>query len=180
VALAPGRWYLGVFNADPTNVSYTILATEYTDAFPNIITLASGVPYSGANFGAGDATDYYHYLVTTNAVRAQFEIDAPTGDMTLVARKGLPLPTLASYACLSANPGLNDELITLLDFSSPIPLTPGDWFISAVNVSGGPASYTIMATEFPAYGTNVVITTCQALSNSFCLTWTTSCKGRPK
>jgi hypothetical protein len=171
VALAPGRWYLGVFNADPTNVSYTILATEYTDAFPNIITLASGVPYSGANFGAGDATDYYHYLVTTNAVRAQFEIDAPTGDMTLVARKGLPLPTLASYACLSANPGLNDELITLLDFSSPIPLTPGDWFISAVNVSGGPASYTIMATEFPAYGTNVVITTCQALSNSFCLTW---------
>jgi subtilisin-like proprotein convertase family protein len=171
VALAPGRWYLGVFNADPTNVSYTILATEYTDAFPNIITLASGVPYSGANFGAGDATDYYHYLVTTNAVRAQFEIDAPTGDMTLVARKGLPLPTLASYACLSANPGLNDELITLLDFSRPIPLTPGDWFISAVNVSGGPASYTIMATEFPAYGTNVVITTCQALSNSFCLTW---------
>ena len=29
-----------------------------------------------------------------------------------------------------------------------------------------------MATEFPAYGTNVVITNCQALTNSFCLTWT--------
>jgi hypothetical protein len=51
-------------------------------------------------------------------------------------------------------------------------LTPGDWFISAVNVSGGPVSYTIIATEFPVYGTNLVITNCQALSNSFCLTWT--------
>ncbi len=29
-----------------------------------------------------------------------------------------------------------------------------------------------MATEFSAYGTNVVITSCQALTNSFCLTWT--------
>ena len=77
--LAPGRWYLGVFNADPTNVTYTILATEYTNAFPNIITLTNGVPYPNANSGAGDATDYYHYVVTTNAVRAQFEIDGPTG-----------------------------------------------------------------------------------------------------
>jgi hypothetical protein len=161
-----------VFNVDPTNVAYTILATEYTNAFPNIITLASGVPYSSTNSGAGDATDYYRYVVTSNAVRAQFEIDGPTGDMTLVARKGLPLPTLADYTCLSANSGLNDELITLFDFSSPVPLTPGDWFISAVNVSGGPAAYTIVATEFPAYGINVLITNCQAPSNSFCLTWT--------
>jgi subtilisin-like proprotein convertase family protein len=172
VPLAPGRWYLGVFNEDPTNVSYTILATEYTNAFPNIFTLASGVPYSTVNSGAGDATDYYHYVVTPSAVRAQFEIDDPTGDMTLVAGKGLPLPTLTNYAFLSANPGSNDELISVFDFSSPVPLTPGDWFISAVNVSGGPVSYTIIATEFPVYGTNLVITNCQALSNSFCLTWT--------
>ncbi len=172
VALAPGRWYLGVFNADPTNVAYTILATEYTNAFPGIITLTSGVPYPRNNSGAGDATDYYHYIVTSNAVRAQFEINGPTGDMTLVARKGLPLPTLTNYTCLSTNPGPNDELITLFDFSSPIPLTPGDWFISAVNVSGGPAAYTITATEFPVYGTNVVITSCQVVNDSFCLTWT--------
>jgi len=29
--------------------------------------------------------------------------------MTLVARKGLPLPTLANYTYLSANPGTNEE-----------------------------------------------------------------------
>jgi hypothetical protein len=91
--------------------------------------------------------------------------------MTLVARKGLPLPNLTNYTCLSANPGPNEELITLFRGSTPVPLTPGDWFLSAVNVSGAPASYTIMATEFPVYGTNVLITTAEALSNSFCLTW---------
>ena len=144
VALAPGRWYLGVFNADVTNVVFTILATEYTNGFPNIVNLASGVSFPANNSGTGDATDYYHYVVTTNARRAQFEIDGPTGDMTLVARKGC-LPTLTDYACLSANPGPNEELITLYDFSSPIALTPGDWFISAVNVWGAPVGYSIMA-----------------------------------
>jgi hypothetical protein len=49
---------------------------------------------------------------------------------------------------------------------------PGDWYVSAVNVSGGPAAYAIRATEFPVYGTNIVITNCQAFSNSLCLTWT--------
>ena len=171
VALAPGRWYLGGFNADVTNVAFTLLATEYTNAFPNIVNLASGVSHWANNSGAGDATDYYHYVVTTNARRAQFEIDGPTGDMTLVAHKGLPLPTLTDYACLSANPETNEELITLYDVSSPVALTPGDWFISAVNVWGAPVGYAIMATEFPAYGTNVLITSCQALTNSLCLTW---------
>jgi hypothetical protein len=171
VPLAPGRWYLGVFNAAPTNVTGKILATEYTNAFPQIITLANGDPHSHYNSGPADAADYFCYTVTANALRAQFEIRSPTADLTLVARKGLPLPDLTNYACRSANPGPNDELITLFDFSAPVPLTPGDWFIAAVNVSGEPASYTIVATEFPAYGTNIVITSSQVLTNSFCLTW---------
>jgi subtilisin-like proprotein convertase family protein len=172
VPLSPGRWHLGVFNAGLTNITCTILAIEYTNNFPNIITLTSGVAYPNVNSGAGDATDYYHYVVTPAALRAQFEIDGPTGDMTLVARKGLPLPTLTDYTCVSMNPGLNDELITLFDFSKPVPLTPGDWFISAVNVSCGSAAYTIKATEFAAYGTNVVITNCQVGDDGICLTWT--------
>jgi subtilisin-like proprotein convertase family protein len=171
VALAPGRWYLGIFNADPASVDYTILATEYTNAFPAVVTLTSGVSYPNSNTGAGDATDYYHFVVSTNAVRAQFEIDSPSGDMTLLARKGLPLPTLTNYTCLSTNPGANEELITLFDFSTPVALTPGDWFISAVNVSGAPVSYTLKAMEFPVYGTSFVITASEVVSNSLCLTW---------
>jgi hypothetical protein len=40
-----------------------------------------------------------------------------------------------------------------------------------VNVSGGPANYAIRATEFAAYGTNIVITNCQVVGDSFCLAW---------
>jgi hypothetical protein len=168
--LVPGQTYLlGVQNTNTTTVTFA-LAVNFGS--PNIITLASGIPVSGTNSGTGDATDYYEYVVTTDAVRAQFEIDGPTGNVTLAARRGLPLPTLTSYDCLSANPGTNEELITLFNFSTPVPLMPGDWFISVVNVSGGPVGYTITATEFPAYATNVVITSCQALTNSLCLIWT--------
>ncbi len=172
VALAPGRWHLGVFNAGPASAAYTMLATEYTNVFPNIITLNNGDAWHGSNSGAEDATDYYRFVVSTNAVRAQFEITDPTADMTLVARKGLPLPNGADYDCRSANAGLNDELITLFDSSSPVSLTSGDWFISAVNVSGVPADYIITATEFPAYGLDLRITECQAFYDRFCLHWT--------
>jgi len=63
------------------------------------------------------------------------------------------------------------SLITLFWLLHPGPLDAGDWFVSAVNVSGAPASYTIMATEFPLLGPTLFITTCQALNDSFCLTW---------
>jgi len=172
VALAPGRWHLGVFNADLKNVAYTIRATEYTNAFPNVVRLNNGEPYYGYNSGGEGTANYYHFVVSTNAVRAQFEIIGPAADMTLLARKGLPLPNAGSYDCRSANPGLNDELITLFDFSSPVSLTPGDWFIAAVNASGEPADYAITATEFQVYGLDLLITECLVDSYNFCLGWT--------
>ena len=97
VVLSPGRWYLGVFNADVTNVTGFVLASEFTNPLPNIITLTSGTGFANTNAGPANSTDYYLYIVSTNAVRAQFEIDQTTADLTLVARRGLPLPNLASY-----------------------------------------------------------------------------------
>jgi subtilisin-like proprotein convertase family protein len=173
IALTPGRWYLGVFNADTGNVNYTIVVTDSTNALPSIITLFNMIPYTNSNSGAGITNDYYRYRVTTNAVRAQFEIDGPSADMTLVARKGLPLPDLTSFDLISANPGTTDELIVLYDWSSPVALSPGDWFLTAVNVSGAPATYSIKASEWSLYGTNIVITNSGISGgNSFCITWT--------
>ena len=167
--LLPGaRYYLGIQNPGASNVT----AALEVDFDISVITLTNGIWSFNTNSGTGDATDYYSYTVSSNAVRAQFEINGPSADMTLVARYGLPVPTLASYDYISANPGTNDELIVLFDDSSPVALTPGTWYISAVNVSATPASYGIRATEFPVYGTDITITACQVLSNSFCLTWT--------
>jgi subtilisin family serine protease/subtilisin-like proprotein convertase family protein len=173
IALSPGRWYLGVFNADTVDVNYTIVVTDSTNTLPPIITLFNMIPYANTNSGVGSTNDYYRYLVTTNAVRAQFEINNASADMTLVARKGLPLPDLSSFDLISANPGTTDELIVLYDWSRPVALTPGEWFLTAINVSGAPATYSIKASEWPLYGTNIVITNSGISGgNSFCITWT--------
>lgn len=170
VALGPGRWYLGVFNLDVVPVTYTIVANEYTN-LPPFITLTNGISYAAANSGAANPTDYYRYVVTGSVARAQFEINNPTADLTLVARKGLPLPNLGLFDYLSANSQPNDELIVLFTNSAPVALTTGDWFLTAVNVSGLPANYSIKATQWPVTGQPVVIGENSIVSNSFCLTW---------
>jgi subtilisin-like proprotein convertase family protein len=174
VPLSAGRWYIGVFDAAPAPVAYTIQALEFTNVFPAIITLTNAIPYFNTNSGAaGNIRDFYRFVVSTNAVRAQFEINGPSADMTLVARKGLPLPGLASFDYISANPTTNDELIMLFTNSTPVALSAGDWFLSAINVSGGPATYAIKATEWPLTGRPIVITNSVVINNSFfCLTWT--------
>lgn len=171
VALSAGRWYLGVFNADIVPVVYTILATEYV-GLPPIITLTNGIPYFNTNSATGTATDYYRYVVSPAGARVQFEINGPTADVTLVAKKGLPLPDLVTFDYLGANTGTNDELIVVLTNSTPVILSPGDWFLSVVNISGGPAAYAIKATEWPLTGRPVIITNSGIVSNSFCFTWT--------
>ncbi len=172
VPLSAGTWFLGVFNVDPAPVTYTVVATEYPYPFLGIVTLTNAIPYAGTNLVTPDTKDYYRYAVTTNAVRVQFEINNPSGDVTLVARKGLPVPDLSRYDYVSANPRANDELIVVYDFSKPVRLSPGDWFLTAINGSGNPVTYSIMATEFAAYGTNIVITNSFLSTNNLCLTWT--------
>jgi hypothetical protein len=172
--LIPGTsYYLCVLNNNPTNVTFAIRVDFDVLLYPPgvvVIDLTNAVPYSAINPGGGTNTDYYHFIVSTNAVRAQFEIYNATGDMTLVARKGLPLPSLSLYDAISSNNGLNDELIVLFAGGSPVPLTPGDWFLSAINVSGNPVAYTIKASEFSVLGTNIIVTSFLS-SNAFCLSW---------
>ena len=173
VALSPGRWYLSVFNQAAVPVTYTIVATEFTSALPSIIDLTNGIPYFNTNAGPMGALDYYRYHVTPVAVRAQFEVTGPDSDVTLVARKGLPLPNLATFDYISAKPGTNDELIVLFTNSAPVALSGGDWFLAVANLTALPVSYAIKATEWPAGSAPaLVITNIGVFSNSVCLTWT--------
>jgi hypothetical protein len=115
------------------------------------------------------------FNVPTNAARAQFEIYNPSGDLTLAVRQGLPAD-LVNFDYVSANPGASSELIVLFTNSIPVPLTAGDWYLTAANVSGGPVSYSIMASWWAETG-EPVITTGMQLSGtgtnlSLCITWT--------
>jgi hypothetical protein len=139
-------------------------------AMPPVVDLTNGVPYCTVNPYPFNL-DYYRFTVSSNAVRAQFEIDDPSGDMTLLLRRSLP-PALGNFDYVSANAGTADEFVTVFDFSQPVPLTPGDWYFAAVNLSPGPVTYCAAAWEWTTYGTNIVITNTFLGTNSFCLTWT--------
>jgi hypothetical protein len=167
----PGsRYYLGIQNTNSSTVTFAF-TIDFDVA--NVITLAAGQPYANTNLGPLNSTDFYRYIVSTNAVRAQFEINGPTGDVTLMARKGPPLPSLASYDFVSANPGTNDEWIVVHNFSRPVHLSSGEWFLAVVNVTGAPAAYSVLATEFPTDGTNILVSDPIITSDSVCLTWST-------
>ncbi len=172
VPLTSGRWYLGVFNRDIAPVTYNIVATEFTNAFPNIVTLTNAIPYAKTNSGAGNGLDYYRFVVSSNSVRAQFEINMPSDDVTLVARKGLPLPDLGIFDYISANVFTNDELIVIMTNSAPVVLSAGDWFLTAVNLVGTPVTYSIKATEFDALEVRPLRITGFSYSlTNFCITW---------
>ncbi len=167
--LVPGlRYYLGVQNLNAASVTFAFVL--YLDA-ASVVTLNNGTPFFGNNAGPFMASDFYRFVVDPGAVRAQFEIQAPTGDITLVARQGTPLPTLSSFDYISANPGTNDELLVVYDYSSPVSLSPGEWFLAAVNVSGAPVAYSITATEFLDYGTNIALAHFTAGGGNFCFDW---------
>lgn len=173
-ALLPGqRYYLAVESPNPPNttpVTFTVYVDFDLRAFPPVVPLTNGVPYCAVN-PTPLSLDYYHFVVSSNAVRAQFELAQLTGDMTLILRRGLP-PSFNSFDYLSANVSTNDEIITVFDFTQPVPLAPGDWYFAAANLSPGPVSYCATAWEWTAYGTNIVITNTFLGTNSFCLTWT--------
>jgi hypothetical protein len=174
VPLAPGRWYLGVFNTSLLSNVFTIVATEYTNDF-KLITLTNAIAYTNSTPANGE--DHYRFVVSGAAVRAQFEINNPSGDMILVAGKGLPLPNQTIYDYLSDNPFLNDELIVIFTNSTPVALTPGDWFLTAINTSGAPVDYSVKATEWFSTGQPITVThvgyTPPDGTNSaeFCITW---------
>src|SRR5262249_6566760 len=120
--------------------------------------------------------DFYRYVVSDGAARAQFELQGGGGAVSLLARRA----AVASVAAhdFASFAGSNAPLITLLNGPGPFSLQPGEWFVSAVNTSSTPADYTIMASDFPIEGTNILITgqTLVATGTNasdihFCLNW---------
>lgn len=166
--LVPGsRYYLGIQNTNSSTVSVGFMVDFDVDS---VITLTSGIPYANTNLGPFNNEDFYRFVASLAAVRLQFEVNSPSSDVTLVVRKGPPLPSLASYDFISANPGTNDEVIVIHDFARPTPLA-GEWFLTVVDVTGSPAAYSILATEFQDYGTNLVLLDPTVSGNTLCLSW---------
>ncbi len=169
--LEPGRWYVGVLG--PANTTYSLQAIARTNPVPPIITLSNAVACALTNSPAAQSSnDCFRFVVSTNSQRAQFEILDATGPMVLTVKKGFPPPDAGSFDYL--DPVLGDhQSIVVLDCSSPVPLTGGEWFTTVINVSGADAAYTIKVTEWSARGTQILLEPPVVSGGGVCLTWST-------
>lgn len=175
VPLAPGQWYMAVYNMETNPVNYTVLATTYTGDIPRLINLTNAVAYTNT-LSPSMIPDLYRFDMSLGVTQAVFELFDLTGNVDLFARKGLPLinETNAFYA--STNLATTNELILLLTNSVPMPVSPGIWFLAVVNRETNDVSYVVRATEYveipPGPETNIIITPwLNRTNNSLCISW---------
>jgi subtilisin-like proprotein convertase family protein len=174
VALAPGTWYLGVFNNDTRPVRYTVVAVEITEALPVITPLTNAVPFTVAAPPGGPATQYYRFDVPVGSRRAQFDIGQPSGPLGLALQRGFPpLPGLTNFNYLALGVGTNDFWLTVFDYSQPVNLSPGPWFLAVINTNAAAVSYSVTATAWGLRGTNIVLEVAATTSNALCFAWET-------
>ncbi|MDB6018821.1 MAG: Peptidase and in kexin sedolisin [Pedosphaera sp.] len=139
--LVPGaRYYLGVQNQGATPVTFSI------EVDFDITSLTNGVPLTNS-LPANGIQRYYQYDVSPSGIAVAFEILNPSGNVDLVARKGVPLPDQLSFDYFSGNPGTNNEAIVVFTNSVPVVLSPGRWYLGVFNNDVNAVNYTIRATE---------------------------------
>jgi len=148
--LTPGDWYLAVVAREPGAVSYCIQASQ-SGIFPITCTNTAIIPaYS---------VQYYQYAVSSNALRVLFQATNLTGnlDMYSIAVPPFTFPGPGNFTEVSANPGIADELITLVRATNLI--APGNYIIALTNNEAFSVSYSFCAIEITNY---------MALANSVC------------
>jgi subtilisin-like proprotein convertase family protein len=139
--LLPGQtYYLGVRN------NGTAEATAVVEVDYDITGLTNGLPYTGL-LNTNDQVRYFAYNVSSNAVEATFQLLQLSNNADLVLSKGAPLPTLFSDSYGSFNAGNVDENIYVLTNSSPVPLSPGIWYLGVFKGNSTTVNYSVLAKE---------------------------------
>jgi subtilisin family serine protease/subtilisin-like proprotein convertase family protein len=147
-----GDWYLTVANQEPGDLDFTILATLPPD-LSGIVTLTNNVAHTNTvpfTFPptASLETDYYRFEVSTNALRADFEVIPVNGNVDLAVRRELPLPTSLAADYWSLNGGATNEFLRLTELTAPVPLGPGTWYLGVFNSDRHSVTYSVRATEY--------------------------------
>jgi hypothetical protein len=97
-----------------------------------------------------------------------------TANAQLVVRRDLPFPTLSNADYVSSNSAKADEVIVVQTDSSPVPLSPGRWYLGVVNADVVVAAGALVATEVSLATNTISLLDCQILTDSLCLTWSSS------
>ncbi|MGZ5566823.1 MAG: LamG-like jellyroll fold domain-containing protein, partial [Limisphaerales bacterium] len=148
VVLAPGRWYVTVYNVvtNPT-VTYTIVADQF-DTYIKVFDLTAFGCLSGMIAPPGPAFDtIYTFTVTTNVAAIEFDVTGMTGDVDLLVRLG-DYPTTAQFDAASFNRGLANERIVISTNRSR-PSLIGTWYAAVPNNEPNYVNYDICAQILP-------------------------------
>ncbi len=148
--MVPGRrYYLAV---EPLNAVAKVnlaMQVQFTETAPVVPALTSGTGVT--NFiPRTPALSHYRFDVPANASAVLFELFNLTGDANLYVRRSngpASLPTPADFDYRSVNPSvLPEQVFVVTNGASATALTPGTWFASVENASGGPVNFTLKAT----------------------------------
>jgi hypothetical protein len=149
------RWYVGVFNTGPTNVSFSVQACS-APTYPVIIPLTNGVPFvvsSAINpFAAPPGPPqsfFFDFLISNSVPGVLFELYDLSGDADLVLQQDVP-PTMAPYFNFSDFTGTAPEQIVVRTStgqpaSSHVPDLRGHWYLGVYNNESRNVAYTIRA-----------------------------------
>lgn len=155
----------GSFSASiPANCIFTLVGNTAKK-------LTNGVSRAGSS--SGGTLEHFYLDITNPVARAQFEVNAPSGDVDLFVEKNLPSDGVTLVKHSSANSGTNSELVVLRPGNGPMALAPGRWYLSVLNKSGTNANYSVKATQWSVSGTPLIVSNVSASTNGFCLTWNT-------
>lgn len=157
--MAGQRYYLAVSNLNP-NVTSTFSMRVVFDRIP---TNSSIIPVLTNGFTVTTNVDpvaiiqYFAVDISTNAIGAVFEVLNPSGDVDMVIRDDLPLPSPVNFQLIGANPGALNERIVVTSNSLPVNIRSGRWYVGVYNVTSSNITYGVRVTEEYAFAvTNVV------------------------
>lgn len=148
------RWYVGVFNSDPTNVTFSIQACAAP--LPSIIPLTNGIPFVIASTTDTNAAApgppqrlFFDFLITNSVPGALFELYNLSGNADLVLQRDVP-PMMTPYFGTSFFTGTTPEQIVLrtnsaLPASYYEPDLRGHWYLGLFNNGRSNVAYTIRA-----------------------------------
>ena len=142
----PGRWYIGVYNANQGDVGYELCVSQVTGT---VIPLGTGGDYT--NTLAPGGIDYYSVNILSNSCLATFCAYSSNADIDVYVALDRLLPvnqTPTNTTLLSTNTGVpSAECVSVSVFAATNHLTNGVWIMAVVNRSATTANYYVDVTQ---------------------------------
>ena len=163
LALAPGRYYLGVYNVETNEVTYGIRATQSTTApLFQTFDLTNGVPTNFTVQANSFLTNFFRFVSDQTNAAVLFEIYGLDGDADLIVKRSdLPAPDLYDFSFLAITNGYEPVALRTNIFIPHLNAT--NWFLSVINRGSNDVSGMICATV----STNSSLVSCHFMASGF-------------